>query len=76
LGDAGLGNNEKKNLNNMAKVLRPTDRLLVPFGTTRKLAKDCGVHESTVTEALRGMRNTPIQQLIRERAVKFYNAKW
>ena len=42
----------------MAKALKPTDRLLVPFGTTRKLAKDCGVSENTVAEALRGTRDT------------------
>ena len=66
----------KKTYNDMAKILKPTDRLLVPFGTTRKLAKDCGVSENTVAEALRGTRNTEIQALIRKRAVEFYGAKW
>ena len=60
----------------MAKILKPTDRLLVPFGMTRKLAKDCGVSENTVAEALRGTRNTETQALIRKRAVEFYGAKW
>lgn len=60
----------------MAKILKPTDRLLVPHGTNRKLAKDCGVTERTVQEALRGTRDTETQALIRKRAVEFYGAKW
>ena len=60
----------------MAKKLTPNDKLLVPFGAIRKLAKDCGVAECTVTEALRGMRDTETQRLIRKRAVEFYGAKW
>lgn len=66
----------KKTYNDMAKILKPTDRLLVPFGTGRKLAKDCGVTERTVQEALRGTRDTETQRLIRKRAVEFYGAKW
>ena len=60
----------------MARVLKPTDRLLVPYGTNSKLAKDCGVNVRTVQEALRGTRDTETQRLIRERAIKFYGAKW
>ena len=60
----------------MVKVLKPTDRLLVPYGTNSKLAKDCGVNVRTVQEALRGTRDTETQRLIRERAIKFYGAKW
>jgi DNA-binding transcriptional regulator YhcF (GntR family) len=71
-----LGTTKEKFITNMAKILKPTDRLLVPFGTTRKLAKDCGVSENTVAEALRGTRDTETQRLIRKRAVEFYGAKW
>lgn len=71
-----LGTTKEKLDNDMAKILRPTDRLLVPYGTIGKLAKDCGVSSNTVSEALRGARNTETQQLIRERAIKFYGAKW
>lgn len=71
-----LGTTKEKLDNDMAKALKPTDRLLVPFGTTRKLAKDCGVSENTVAEALRGTRDTETQRLIRKRAVEFYGAKW
>ena len=60
----------------MKKALKLTDRLLVPFGAVRKLAKDCGVTERTVQEALRGTRDTETQRLIRKRAVEFYGAKW
>lgn len=66
----------KKTYNDMAKILKTTDRLLVPFGTITKLAKDCGVSENTVSEALRGTRDTETQRLIRKRAVEFYGAKW
>lgn len=60
----------------MKKILKPTDRILVPFGTTRKIAKACGCHESTVAEALRGMRDTDTQRLIRKRAIEEYGGIW
>ena len=60
----------------MAKTLLPTHRLLVPYGTIAKLAKDCGTSTNTVSDALRGTRDTETQRLIRKRAVEFYGAKW
>lgn len=60
----------------MAKVLKPTDRILVANGVIRKLAVDCGVSTNTVSEALRGARQTDIQTLIRKRAIEFYGGKW
>lgn len=58
------------------KQLKATDRILVANGVIKKLALDCGVSTNTVSEALRGMRDTETQKLIRQRAIQFYGGKY
>lgn len=69
-----LGTTENK-LTTM-KQLKATDRILVANGVIKKLSIDCGVNVKTVSDALRGTRDTETQRLIRQRAIQFYGGKF
>ncbi len=47
-------------------------KILVPWGARKKIAKDTGLSEICVRDALNGVTNTVNSRLIRERALKFY----
>ena len=46
--------------------------ILLPWGAKTKLAKDTGLSEICVRDALRGITNTENSRLIRNRALKYY----
>ena len=48
------------------------NKILVPYGARKKIAKDTGVTDICVGDALNGVTNTENSRLIRDRALKFY----
>ena len=53
-------------------IVMKRNKILVPYGSRKKIAKDTGFSDICVRDALNGVTNTENSRLIRDRALKFY----